>query len=139
MAQLVSEVMTADPMSVSPDTPAAEIARMMRQEHIGEVMVAENDRLRGMVTDRDLVVRLLAEARDPQSTAIQEVCSGDLVTCSPDSSIGEAVRAMREHAVRRLPVVQDDRLVGVVSIGDLAIEQDPNSALSDISAAEPNR
>ncbi|CAL9612255.1 CBS domain-containing protein [Streptomyces atacamensis] len=139
MAQQVSEIMTADPTTVTPRTPIVEVARLMREEDIGEVLVAEEDHLRGLVTDRDLVVRAMADARDINATAAQEVCSSDLVTCAPDDEVGEAVRLMREHALRRLPVVHQDVLVGVVSIGDIAVGQDRDSALADISAAEPNR
>ncbi|SEQ10997.1 CBS domain-containing protein [Streptomyces radiopugnans] len=139
MAQQVSEIMTADPTTVTPRTPIVEVARLMREEDIGEVLVAEEDHLRGLVTDRDLVVRAMADARDINATAAQEVCSSDLVTCTPDDEVGEAVRLMREHALRRLPVVHQDVLVGVVSIGDIAVGQDRDSALADISAAEPNR
>ncbi|GHH75805.1 oxidoreductase [Streptomyces sulfonofaciens] len=139
MAQQISEVMTADPVYVSPRTPVAEIAQLMREEDIGQVIIAEEERVRGVVTDRDLVTRVMADARDPQQTAAQEVSSSNLVTCAPDDDIGAAVRLMRDNALRRLPVVEEDRLVGVVSIGDLAMEQDERSALADISAAEPNR
>ncbi|MGK5448891.1 CBS domain-containing protein [Streptomyces radiopugnans] len=139
MAQQVSEIMTADPTTVTPRTPIVEVARLMREEDIGEVLVAEEDHLRGLVTDRDLVVRAMADARDINATTAREVCSSDLVTCAPDDEVGEAVRLMREHALRRLPVVHQDVLVGVVSIGDIAVGQDRDSALADISAAEPNR
>ncbi|MTE21870.1 CBS domain-containing protein [Streptomyces sp. TRM43335] len=139
MAQQVNEIMTADPTTVTPQTPIVEVARLMKEEDIGEVLVAEEDRLRGLVTDRDLVVRAMAEARDVEATAAQDVCSADLVTCSPNDDVSEAVRLMREHALRRLPVLDGEELVGVVSIGDLAVDRDPSSALSDISATEPNR
>lgn len=139
MAQHIDEIMTADPITVTPQTPIAEVARLMRDEDFGEVLVSEEDRLRGVVTDRDLVVRAMADARDANSTSAQDVCSADLVTCSPDAEIDEAVRLMREHSVRRLPIMDGDQLVGTVSMGDIALERDPGSALSDVSAAEPNR
>jgi CBS domain-containing protein len=139
MAQHIDEIMTADPITVTPQTPIAEVARLMRDEDFGEVLVSEEDHLRGVVTDRDLVVRAMAEARDPDSTSAQDVCSADMVTCSLDAEVDEAVRLMREHSVRRLPIMDGDQLVGTVSMGDIALERDPGSALSDISAAEPNR
>jgi CBS domain-containing protein len=139
MAQHIDEIMTADPITVTPQTPIAEVARLMRDEDFGEVLVSEEDHLRGVVTDRDLVVRAMAEARDPNSTSAQDVCSADMVTCSLDAEVDEAVRLMREHSVRRLPIMDGDQLVGTVSMGDIALERDPGSALSDISAAEPNR
>lgn len=139
MAQHVREIMTADPVTVAEQTPLTEVARLMRERDIGDIIVAEEDDVRGLVTDRDLVVRAIAEHRDPDSTPVGEVCSHDLVTCSPQDRIDEAVRLMREHAVRRLPVIEDGHLVGTLSLGDLAVERDPESALSDISAAEPNK
>lgn len=139
MAQQVREIMTSDPVTVAEQTPITEVARLMRERDIGDVIVAEADDVRGLVTDRDLVVRALAEHRDPDSTTVGEVCSHDLVTCSPQDRIDEAVRLMREHALRRLPVIDNGHLVGALSLGDLAVERDPESALADISAAEPNQ
>lgn len=137
MAQQVHEIMAADPVAVSARATMAEAARLMRDQHVGDLMITEDGKLRGVVTDRDLAVRGLAEER-PGSTPVGEVCSPDLVFCRPQDEIDRAVTLMREHAVRRLPVVDGDRLVGVVSLGDLAMERDPRSALSDISAANPN-
>jgi CBS domain-containing protein len=93
-----------------------------------------------VVTDRDLVVRALAEGADISSKSVQEVCSTETVTVSPDDDVDRAIQLMRERAIRRLPVVEEeDRPVGVVSLGDLAVERDPHSALGDISAAHPNQ
>ncbi|KUO14993.1 CBS domain-containing protein [Streptomyces dysideae] len=139
MAQRVAEIMTPDPVTVSEKTPVAEVARLMREKNIGDVIITEAEHVRGLVTDRDLVVRAIAEHRDPDSTTVGEVCSSDLVTCSPQDRIDQAVQLMREHTLRRLPVVEGDRVVGALSLGDLAVERDPRSVLSDISAAEPNR
>ncbi|TPQ15476.1 CBS domain-containing protein [Streptomyces sporangiiformans] len=139
MAQHVREVMTTEPVTVDEETPLPEVARLMKEKNIGDVIVAEEDRVRGLVTDRDLVVRVLAEERDPARTTVREVASTDLITIDPEAEIDEAVRLMRENALRRLPVVEEGHLVGALSIGDLALERDPRSALADISAAEPNR
>ncbi len=139
MAHQVRELMTADPVTVTERTPLPEVARLMKERNIGDVIVTEEDRVRGLVTDRDLVVRAMAEERDPAATTVRDVCSTDLVTISPQDEIEEAVRLMREHALRRLPVVEEGHLVGALSIGDLALERDPGSALADISAAEPNK
>ncbi|MFI2435846.1 CBS domain-containing protein [Streptomyces sp. NPDC018693] len=136
--QHVQEVMTRDPVTVTERTPLTEVAQLMRERNIGDVIVAEADEVRGLVTDRDLVVRAIADQRDPASTTVGEVCSHDLVTCSSQDDIDVAVRLMREHALRRLPVIDDGRLVGALSLGDLAVERDPRSALADISTAEPN-
>ncbi|KUO06488.1 CBS domain-containing protein [Streptomyces caeruleatus] len=140
MTQHVRDVMTTDPMTVEPLTSVQTVARMMRDEDIGAVLVTEGDHLRGLVSDRDLVIRAMAEGGDPDRTTVADACSEDLVTVKPDDDLGLAVRVMREHSIRRVPVVdQGDHPVGIISIGDLAIERDPGSALGDISAARPNR
>ncbi|NSC24980.1 CBS domain-containing protein [Streptomyces albus subsp. chlorinus] len=138
MAQLVREVMTAAPVAVGTLTGVGEAAQRMRDEDIGAVLVTERDRLRGLVTDRDLVVRVLAEGRDPDRTTVREVCSPELVTVAPDDEAGHAVDLMRRHALRRLPVVEDGEAVGMVALGDLALERDPGSALGEISASTAN-
>lgn len=140
MTQHVSDVMTSDLATVEPQTSVAAVARMMRDENIGAVLVTEGERLRGLVSDRDLVVRAVAEGGDPNNTTVADACSDDLVTVGPDDDLSLVVDVMREHSVRRVPVVdQGQHAVGIVSIGDLAIERDPGSALGDISAARPNR
>lgn len=107
----------------------------MRENDIGDVLISDQDPMCGVLTDRDIVIRALAEGRDPASTMAGEIASSNLVTVSPDDPVDRAVELMPAHAVRRLPVCHDGRPVGIVSIGDLAIEQDPRSALADISAA----
>ncbi|EKX66323.1 CBS domain-containing protein [Streptomyces ipomoeae] len=140
MPQHVRDVMTTDLVTVEPQTSVTAVARKMRDENIGAVLVTEGDRLRGLVSDRDLVVRAVAKGGDLEQTTVAGACSEDLVTVGPDDDVKRAVEVMREHAVRRVPVVdKEQHPVGVVSIGDLAIERDPESALGDISAAEPNR
>ncbi|NEB08545.1 CBS domain-containing protein [Streptomyces coelicoflavus] len=138
MTQYVRDVMTGDPVTVEPLTSVTEVARLMRDRDLGAVLVTEGDRLRGLVTDRDLVVRSLAEGGDPEQTTVAGACSDDVVTVRPDEELGHAVELMREHAVRRVPVVDDGHPVGIVSLGDLAMERDPESALGDISVARPN-
>ncbi|MBD9726877.1 CBS domain-containing protein [Streptomyces caniscabiei] len=140
MTQHVSELMTSAPVTVEPQTSVATVARMMRDEDIGAVLVTEGDRLRGLVSDRDLVVRTLAEGGDPARTTVAEACSDDLVTVGPDDDVRHAVELMREHSVRRMPVVDaEQHAVGIVTLGDLAIERDPESALGDISSTKPNK
>jgi len=138
MAQKIREIMTADPATVSPQSTLNEVARLMRDRDIGDILIVEGDELRGVVTDRDLVVRALAENSGGE-TPVRGVYSDVLVTAEPDDDISRAVQLMREHAVRRLPVVEHGHPVGVVSIGDLAVERDRDSALADISASDPNR
>ena len=116
----------------------SEAAEVMRREDIGDVIVVDADRLYGMLTDRDIVVRVLAEGQDPSQTRIGDVCSRELTTISPEESVGQAVRLMREKAIRRLPVVEHDEVVGMLTIGDIAVERNSRTALADISAAPPN-
>jgi CBS domain-containing protein len=111
----------------------------MRDDDIGEVIVSDGDRLLGIVTDRDIVVRAIAEGLDPVREKVDTVFSGDVNTVSADAPIEEAIRVMSERAVRRLPVMEGERIVGVVALGDLAMERDTNSALADISSAAPNK
>ncbi|MFJ4621798.1 CBS domain-containing protein [Streptomyces sp. NPDC088812] len=139
MTQHVRDIMTAEPVTVEPQASVSAVARIMRDENIGVVLVTDDDELRGLVSDRDLVVRALAEGGDLEQMTVVTACSEDLVTVSPDEDLDHAVEMMREHAVRRVPVVEDGRPVGIVSLGDLAVERDPDSALGDISVARPNQ
>jgi CBS domain-containing protein len=138
MAETVREVMTADPTTLDSSSTIAEAARAMRDGDFGAVIVTEGDSVHGIVTDRDIVVRAIADGRDPDSTQLGAVTSEELETLSPDDSIDDAVAKVRAADVRRLPVVEDGRAVGIVSLGDLAVERDSDSALADISAATPN-
>jgi CBS domain-containing protein len=139
MAQSIRFVMTAKPLALQAGTTLFEAARAMRDHDIGNVLVLEDDELRGIVTDRDIAIRGVAQGRDPSRTVLGEICSGEMVAVSPDDSVDRAVELMRSSAVRRLPVVEQGRPVGIVSLGDLAVETDPASALGEISAADPNR
>lgn len=138
MARTVRDVMTPNPACLTDDAPVAEAARVMRDKDIGDVLVLKDDRLCGIVTDRDLVVRLLAEGKDPANTPLRDVCSREVASVESSEDSDSAARRMRDQAVRRLPVVDGGKPVGIVSIGDLAVEKDPRSALADISAASPN-
>jgi CBS domain-containing protein len=131
--------MTRNPVTVPADATIVDAARLMRDRDIGPLIVVDSDRVQGIVTDRDIVVRAVADGRDPSSVTIGEVCSEDVETISPDEPISDAVRRMEQRDVRRLPVVEGGRPVGIVSMGDLAVEGDlPSSSLADISAATPN-
>lgn len=99
----VRDVMSANPCVISPTTSVLEAARIMRGNDIGDVIVLEDERLFGIVTDRDIVVRALAEGADPETTPVGSICSRDISTIEPDASVGQAVRLMREKAIRRLP------------------------------------
>ncbi len=136
MATTVAEIMARDPQTISADATVADAARRMRDSDTGDVLVLDGDTLIGILTDRDIAVRVVAEGRDP-GTSAREACSDSaLVTVTPDTTAERAAQIMRDEAVRRLPVVEGDRPVGVISLGDLAIELDEDSALAEISAAE---
>lgn len=138
MTRSIQEVMQANPISMTPTTSVIEAARAMRDADIGSVIVHENDRLYGIVTDRDLVVRALAEDVNCAGIILGDICSREPTTLAPTDTVEEAVRLMRDQAIRRLPVVENGTPVGIVSLGDLAVEQDPHSVLGNISAAPPN-
>ena len=138
MAQTVREVMTENVVTLQGSAPLTDAARRMKDADIGDVIVMADGEMCGMVTDRDIVVRAIAQGRDPQSTTLDEICTHQLATVGPDDSVDQAIQIIRERAVRRVPVVEGGRPVGIISIGDLAIERDHDSALADISAAEGN-
>jgi CBS domain-containing protein len=134
----IREVMTPNPKTVAQSATIMEAACAMRDNDIGDVVVVDNGRLCGILTDRDIVVRALAVGCDPNRTSVGEICSRSLVTLAPDDTTGQAVRVMREHAIRRLPVEENGQVVGIVTLGDVALDADRRSALADISAAPPN-
>jgi len=139
MAERLTDIMTRNPVTVDVRDTVIAAARTMRDANIGDVVVLENGTVRGVLTDRDIVVRGLAEGRNPSETPVGEVCSREITILAPTDAITDAISIMREKAIRRLPVVQDGRLVGIVSLGDLAVHRDPQSVLGGISAAPPNR
>lgn len=120
MGRNVRDVMTSNPRTIEASTPGAEAARMMKDEDVGSLPIMEGDRLSGVVTDRDIALRIVAEGRDAM-TSVGEIASRDLVTIDPDQGIDEAARLMARHQLRRLPVVEEDgRLVGIVAQADVA-------------------
>jgi CBS domain-containing protein len=132
------DLMTPHPVTCDPQTPIIDAARLMRDHDIGDVLVGTDRELRGIVTDRDIVVRGLAESADPTTLSLGDLCSDQLVTARADAEIGEVSRLMEEHALRRIPVVDGSRAVGIISIGDLAAHRDPDSVLGEISTAPPD-
>lgn len=136
--ELIRDVMTPEPITVTPTMTIEQAARRMRDAGIGNVVVLNGEQITGILTDRDIVVRAVAEGWNPSDTPVGEVASQDLTTISPDDTIDDAVILMRERSIRRLPVVEHGRPVGIVSLGDLALERNPESALGEISAAPPN-
>jgi CBS domain-containing protein len=139
MTRTVEEIMTRDPRTVNAGDRVIDAARIMRDDDIGDVIVVENGNVEGIVTDRDIVVRDVAENRDPASTPVREVCTTGVEALEPGASVDDALRKMRDADIRRIPVVEDGRPVGIVSLGDLAVEREPDSTLADISAASPDQ
>ncbi|MEU7316409.1 CBS domain-containing protein [Streptomyces sp. NPDC007083] len=138
MTRLVRDIMTPAATTVRPDASLVEAAQLMRAQDIGDVLVVKDSRLLGLLTDRDITLRAVADAVDPLSVNCLSACTRDPVTVSPDTELRTAVELMRTHAVRRLPVVDGGRPAGMVSIGDLVRESDPESLLAHISRAVPD-
>jgi CBS domain-containing protein len=140
VAEKIRDVMTKDPATCRTDDTALDAARAMSKGDFGAVVVVapQSEEVRGIVTDRDIVVRAVAEGKSPPQTKISEIFTTEPTTLSPEDSLDRAVDALRDAHVRRLPVVEDSHVVGIVSIGDLAEARDERSALADISAAPPN-
>jgi CBS domain-containing protein len=125
MAKSIRNAMTSNPCSIDAGKSVAYAAKMMRDEDVGIAPIVEGDRLVGVLTDRDIAVRVVAEGLDPERVKTFEVASRDVVTLDPDQDLDEALRLMARHQVRRLPVVEmDGRLVGVVAQADVAEEAD---------------
>jgi len=122
MGPKVHEAMTDRPRCVTPDTPVSEAAELMASEDVGSLPILDGDKLAGVVTDRDIVVRAVAKRKDPQGMPVREVATHDPVTVRQDEDLSEALKLMAAYQVRRLPVVdQDDRLVGVLAQADIAL------------------
>jgi CBS domain-containing protein len=136
----VRDIMTPDPIVLDLSATVRDAARAMRARDIGDVLVANEGRLWGIVTDRDIVVRAVAEFPEaPGACKLADVCSTDVECLGPDDDVIEAIRLMERSAVRRIPVVEEGRALGVVTLGDLAVARDRDSALGKISAAPPMR
>jgi CBS domain-containing protein len=133
----VRDLMTPGPIGVDYNQTVGEAARTMREWGVGAVLVVNDQSLYGLVTDRDLVVRAVAEAKGPDAP-VGPLSSRDLVGVSADADAAEAVQVMREHGVRRLPVIDGGLVAGMVSLGDLVLEEDPASVLAEVSQAQPN-
>lgn len=134
----VGEFMTTRLVTMDGNDTLIAAAQEMRDSAIGDVVVTNGDSVVGIVTDRDITVRGVAENMDPGSTRLNQITSRDVITVSQYDDAVSAADLMRTYAVRRLPVVDEGRLIGLVSMGDLAVEREPQSVLADISADEPN-
>jgi CBS domain-containing protein len=125
MAKTIRDVMTSNPRTIEPSTSLHEAARLMRDQDVGSLPIVEGDRLHGVLTDRDIAIRAVAEGKDAKSTTAQEIASRQVVTIDPDQSLDEALRLMASHQIRRLPVVEEDgKLVGIVAQADAAMQGD---------------
>jgi CBS domain-containing protein len=122
----ISKLMTSNPRTVTADSTVAEAARLMRDENAGIAPIIEGERLVGVITDRDIAIKVAAEGKDPQATKVTEIASSNVVTIDPQQDLDEALRLMAEHQVRRLPVVEEDgKLVGILAQADVARHADP--------------
>ena len=130
--------MTADPRTVEAGATCVDAAREMRDGDVGSIVVVDNGAVAGIITDRDIVVRVVAGGTDPSSAKVRDAATMSPVTLTVDQSVDDAIRTMREQDIRRIPVVQDNRPAGIVSLGDLAIERDTDSVLADIASEPPN-
>ena len=136
MPKSVRDTMTQNPSTIGASASVVEAARLMREEHIGSLPITDNERLVGMLTDRDITTRVVAEAADPKTTPVGEVYSGDLISVEPDKDLDEALQLMARHQVRRLPVVENGRLVGIVAQADIALnENEKTGALVEAISA----
>jgi CBS domain-containing protein len=142
MTKSVRDAMTEDPRSIGSSVSVVEAARLMRERDIGSLPVTDDETLVGMITDRDITTRAVAEAADPEVTSVGEVCSHDLISVEPDQDLDEALQLMARHQVRRLPVVENGRLVGIVAQADIALRAKEKKtgelleAISEPSAGE---
>jgi CBS domain-containing protein len=131
MSILVRHAMTEAPKTASPTMNAADAAALMKQFDVGLIPVVDDDQLLGLVTDRDLVVRVLAERKDPTDVQLSEVLTKSPITVSPDTKLSEARDLMAEHRIRRLPITKADRLVGILSLGDVALADASERAVGE--------
>lgn len=134
----VGEFMTTRLVTMDGTDTLVAAAQEMRDSAIGDVIVTSGDEVIGMVTDRDITVRGVAEGMDANTTTLSQILSQDVITVTQYDDAVAAADLMRTYGVRRLPVIDDGKLIGLVSIGDLAVEREPQSVLADISADEPN-
>jgi CBS domain-containing protein len=142
MAKRVRDAMTEDPRSIGASEPVVDAALLMREQDVGSLPVTDNERLVGMITDRDITTRVVAEAGDPKMISVGDVYSRDLISVEPDQDLEEALRLMARHQVRRLPVIENGSLVGIVAQADIALRENEQKtgelveAISEPSAGE---
>ena len=138
MAKSVRDAMTQDPRSIGASASVVEAARLMREQHIGSLPVTEDERLVGMITDRDITTRVVAESAVPEATSVGDVYSRDVISVEPDKDLDEALKLMARHQVRRLPVVENGRLVGMVAQADIALKENERTGELVEAISEPS-
>ena len=139
MAKSVRDAMTEDPRSIGASASVVEAARLMRQEHIGSLPITDDEQLVGMITDRDITTRVVAEGADLEMASVGDVYSRDPISVEPDKDLEEALQLMARHQVRRLPVVENGRLVGIVAQADIALSETENKTGELVEAiSEPS-
>ena len=138
MAKSVRDAMTGDPSSIGASASVVEAARLMREKHIGSLPVTEDERLVGMITDRDITTRVVAESAVPETTSVEDVYSRDLISVGPNNDLEEALQLMARHQVRRLPVVENGRLVGMVAQADIALRENEKTGVLVEAISEPS-
>ncbi|NLM75971.1 MAG: CBS domain-containing protein [Clostridiaceae bacterium] len=133
----VRDIMTKDVAHINPDAKVTEAAQLMQKHNIGSVPVCDQRGLVGIVTDRDIVVRNIASGKSPQETPVRDVMTGQVNTATPDMDVDEVTKMMATHKIRRVPVVENNQLVGMVSLGDIAVDNkfnfEASEALAEIS------
>ena len=138
MAKSVRDAMTVDPRSIGASASVVEAARMMREGHIGSLPVTDDEKLVGMITDRDITTRVVAEAADPNRMSVGDIYSRDLISVESDKDLVEALQLMARHQVRRLPVVENGGLVGIVAQADIALRETEKTGELVEAISEPS-
>ena len=138
MAKTVGDVMTKNPVALSADSSVVDAAKAMSDMHIGTVVVMEGNKPCGIVTDRDITVRAVATGSDPAKTKLADICTKDVAAVKPEQPVADAMQMMKAHDVKRVLVMTDTRLEGILSLGDLARDGQGEDVEEDISEAEPN-
>ena len=138
MGSTVRDVMTKNPVSLSSDSSVMEAAKAMSDHRIGTVVVMDDGKPCGIVTDRDITVRAVATGSDPSKTRLSDICSKSLAAVRPDQSVEDAIQVMKSHDVKRVVVMSDSRLEGIISLADLTRRGEGEDVQDDISRAEPN-
>lgn len=138
----VKDIMSRDVAYINPMSNIVDAARLMQQHDVGSIPVCDENGVVGIVTDRDIVVRNIAHGKDPQSTKVQDIMTTNVTTTNPDADINDVSRLMAEEQIRRIPVVENNKLVGIVALGDMAVDSrsdmEASEALTEISKPDKN-